>query len=321
MDKADVELLMRLQYDFTLSPTPFDELADSLGTDVLDVIRRLRRYLAEGVVLRLGLQLNYRSLDENKAALVALRVHERAIAEVAREVNHTMGVKHNYIRDCEEFNLWFTIKAKTLHEVHRRVASIKDLPGVEDWVILPTKRVYKLDIKYDLLRGVSWSEPVIQPEEVPNIRESGFDSRLLIDLERRFELVRRPFKSMAERHGLPDEERLLALIEELIRLGVARGFGATLSSEKIGFVDNAMVVLKVNPGEASAVCERIVRGFPQVTHCVERIASPKWDYPAYVMLHARGRDKIIEIVDALRRVPGVLEARPIFSIMNLGGLR
>ncbi len=54
--------------------------------------------------------------------------------------------------------MWFTVKAKSVEEIEAIVESIAEQCGVDDYVILPTKRVYKMDVKYDLYRGVSWSE-------------------------------------------------------------------------------------------------------------------------------------------------------------------
>jgi DNA-binding Lrp family transcriptional regulator len=316
MNRLETELLMKLQYEFPLSPTPFRELGKAAGLSEDETIRRVRGYLEEGIVIRMGLQVNYRSLDESVAALVALKVRKDAISEAAKTINSTRGVRHNYLRDCEKFNVWFTIKAESLEELDKRVIPIIRSSYVEDWVVLPTKRVYKLNVRYDLHRGISWSQPTPWPEHAPSIEELGLDMRLLTDLEGEFKPRQKPFKPIADKYGLSEED-LISLINKLMKLGVVESFRAILSPEMVGFVENAMVVLKIASDEVDAICSRLVKGFPQITHCIERGVSSKWDYPAYVMLHARERAKILEVVDAIRGVPGVSEARPIFSLANL----
>lgn len=320
MNSLETELLMKLQYEFPLSPTPFWELGRAIGLSEDETIHKVRNYLEKGIVVRMGLQMNYRSLDESTAALVALKIKRDDVDKVAEAINSTRGVKHNYLRNCEEFNVWFTVKARSHEELDKKITPIIKSSYVEDWVILPTKRVYKLNVKYDLHRGISWSQPAVWPEHVPSIKELELNLRLLTDLERGFKPRRKPFKLIADKHGLSEEE-LTSLVNKLVELGVAEGFGAVLSPEKVGFVENAMVVLKVASGQVDVVCSKLVKSFPQITHCIERRVSLKWDYPAYVMLHAKKRAKILEVVEAIRRVSGVSEARPIFSLVNLREMR
>jgi DNA-binding Lrp family transcriptional regulator len=66
--------------------------------------------------------------------LVAMKVPRERLDEVAQLVNEYEGVTHNYERDGE-YNLWFTITAKTRVELDRRIGEVRARTGVDD--ILP----------------------------------------------------------------------------------------------------------------------------------------------------------------------------------------
>jgi len=54
LDDLDRQLLWALQDDLPLCERPFAVLATGLGVSEEEVLQRLRRYLAEGIVTRFG---------------------------------------------------------------------------------------------------------------------------------------------------------------------------------------------------------------------------------------------------------------------------
>ncbi len=310
---------MELQYNFPLSKTPFMEVGERIGLSEDEVIEKVNFYLKNGVIVKIGAQLNYRSLNSDKAALVGVKVDKEKIKSTAKLINEMDGVKHNYLREHERYNVWFTIKSNSIKNIYRRVKKLVEKTDLKDYVVLPTKRVYKLDVKYDLFKGVSWSPPVTDPLNVPSLRQLRVDLNLIQDLECNFEPSREPFKLFSDKHGI-EEGEIIDLIKLLRKLGAIRGFGAVLNPERIGFSENAMVMLRVKTGRVEELCVNLVRNYPEITHCVERVIDPaKWKYQTYFMVHAKRKDSIAGIVDEAEKLPSVLEVKPLFSLANLRG--
>ncbi len=304
----DLELLMALQYSLPLTTTPLEDLAESLGRRYEDVEREVRKYVEQGVVKRYGLNLNYRAFSGvRRAALVGFKTEN--IEKVARAVNEfdEVTVKHNFLRDAE-YKVWFTIKGKDVDEIKEKVAEIAAKVGVKDYVVLPTKRVYKMDVKYDLYKGVSWSNRGLEPEEVPLVRDLGLSEEFVRSLES-LEVCRRPFSKLG------DEEEVVSIVEELIKKGVGRDFSGVLRESKIGFKENGMVVLKTNTPESVAMY--LLDKYPQITHLIERIPDKNWNYPVYFMVHAVKKDPIEAIRDEVSELDDVVEARIVYSRKNL----
>jgi len=306
----DRELLMAIQYSLPLTTTPLVDLAESIGRKKDDVIRTVRRYVEEGIIKRYGLNLNYRAFSGYKqAALVGFKAAN--VGEVARIINlhDEFRVKHNFLRDSH-YNVWFTVKGRDVGEIESIVEGIAVECGVEDYVILPTKRVYKMDVKYDLYRGISWSERGIEAEKIPTVRELGLDEGFVKTLES-LKISDRPFAGMSF-----SEEEVVDLIEELIEKGIGRDFSGVLRERKIGFRENGMTVLKLSE-KPEKVAVALVEKFPQITHLIERVTNEKWNYPLYFMVHAVGREPIEELRLKVLQLDGVLEAETIYSKANL----
>ena len=309
----DIELLMKSQYEMPVSETPFVDLAESLGKPVEYVIGELRKYREEGIVKKIGLQLNYRAFRGiSHAALVGAEVRSD-LERVVRIINSERGVKHNFLREHEVYNIWFTIKAPSREELFERTAALMDKCGVENYVVLPSVRVYKMDVKYDLLRGVSFSTRAEPEGDVPGIEELGLDGEMLRDMEKNFEIVERPFRKFAKKYGYSEGE-LADLIAELIDKRVVRDFYAVLNGQNAGFKENGMNLIRTERPEE--VAELLLREIPEITHLVQREVPENWNYPVYFMVHAMDRITIERIADRARELEGVEELRILYSLKS-----
>ena len=312
--KIDRELLMELQYSFPLSEDPFAEVAERLRRSVDEVISSTAEMLNQGVILRIGAQLNYKAFREiSRAALVGAAVEKERIEEVARKIN-ALRVKHNFWRDHPRYTVWYTVKASDDAALVSKVEKLMRSCGVEDYVVLPSRRVYKMDVKYHLYRGVSWSEKGLEPETIPKVDELGVNVELLKKLESSFPVSEKPFSTVAREFGMSEVE-IVELVEEMIQKGVIRGFNAVLSGEKVGFKENGMVVIRTAEPEELAL--KLLREVPEITHLVERQVPENWNYPLYFMVHATSREPIEQIRKRVERMEGVEETDVLYSVRNL----
>lgn len=119
-------------------------------------------------------------------------------------------------------------------------------------------------------------------------------------------LERRPFRFLAERAGLTEDEAL-AWIAEWRKEGVLRKFGTVLRHKEAGFGENAMVLWAVPPGR-SEEAGRIFASFSEVSHCYERTPAFEGRYVLYTMVHGRRRP-VEEIVAEMARRAGIGDFR------------
>jgi len=148
MDDTDRSILNRIQSDLPIVSRPYLVVAQELGLEENDVIRRIRRLKKSGIIRRIG-----GNFAPNKlgfvSTLCAARVPEEKIAQFSETVNRYPGVTHNYRRD-HEYNVWFTFIAESMEQIEDYLKKIASETGVTDTLNLPATKVYKIKAQFDL---------------------------------------------------------------------------------------------------------------------------------------------------------------------------
>lgn len=146
LDLADRQLINTIQLDFPLDSRPFRMLGDQIGISEGEVIERLKRLTDLGVIRRIGPILNTNKIG-GSSTLVAMRVPEDEIEEVAARINDFGEVSHNYLRPGS-YNLWFTISACEKERFHEILSEI--LGFGYPLLDLPVKHLFKIGVKFDV---------------------------------------------------------------------------------------------------------------------------------------------------------------------------
>jgi DNA-binding Lrp family transcriptional regulator len=303
---------MELQYRFPLTPQPYLDVARRVGIGLDELQARLERYRAARILKKVGFNIHYQA-SRKVAALVAVAVDEPGKERLRRLLLKDREVTHNYVRRHERYQVWFVIKRPSIGELEAAVADLARVAGVEDYLILLGKRTYKLAVKYDLWRGVSWAPPEVLPEAVPTFEELGLERAPFTELARGIPVVERPYRAIAARYGYREEE-LVDLLGELYRRRVVRNLGATLWGHHLGFNYDGMVVFDA----AEAACRTIALQLPEATHVVYRVPlNGEWRYPVYFMAHADSPGKVEAVAARASRLLGDRPYQILYSIEDL----
>ena len=138
------KLLDEVQRAFPVCSRPYAELGRRVGCseqEAYDTVRSLRE---RAIIRRLGGIFNSAALGY-AGELVAMKVPPDRLEEVAGVVSEHDGVTHNYEREGE-YNLWFTVTAKTRSDLDAAITRITDRARVEDVLRLPASRVFKIGV-------------------------------------------------------------------------------------------------------------------------------------------------------------------------------
>ncbi len=314
LNDLERDLLMELQYNFPLTPTPYTDVADKLGIDVNSTLKVLRNLKEVGILKRVGFYFNYRS-QGHVASLVAFSAGD-SYEKIADILRRDPLVTHNFLRDHEEYNVWAVIKRGSREELKTYVESIARECGISEWVFLWSRKTFKLSVKFDLYRGISrsgrYSKVVENP---PKPEDLGIDISIP-RLARTLKLVERPYQYIGERVGLKEDE-VLNIVKELLERGVLGDPGAAVEGKKVGFKENAMVVMEPYD-DGYSLCQCATE-LPFTTHVVLRDPEPPeaWRHICYFMVHAVDREKIWEAVEEARERCNPKDLKAIFSIKDL----
>ena len=146
IDDVDKAILNRIQSDFPITSRPYRTIAADLGLSEGEVLKRVSRLKASGIIRRIGGNFKPEKLGF-VSTLCAAKVPEEKISQFAEVVNRYPGVTHNYRRD-NTFNVWFTFIAPSMDEINANLEQIAAQTGVTDILNLPATRVFKIRAEF-----------------------------------------------------------------------------------------------------------------------------------------------------------------------------
>lgn len=305
----DRQLLNAVQKEVPLVPRPFAQVADEIGTTEDDVLARLKRWRDdEGVIRQISAIFDTRKLGYT-STLVAMRIPAERMNEAAKLVNEHPGVSHNYERD-HEFNLWFTLAVPAGMDLTEHIDRLHELTGAESTRILPTLKMFKIEVRLDMETGVSNADGPPPPKvEIPPLTEADINAIRALQVD--MPLVSRPFAEEAKTVGMSEDE-LLEFGHKFVADGRMRRCAAILRHRRAGFLANGMGVWKM-PEERAEELGYQIAAFPQVTHCYQRPVYEDWPYRVFSMVHARTEEKVREVIAGISNDTGLPEYDILFS--------
>lgn len=148
LDAIDKKIINRIQSDFPIDARPYRIIANELELEEEQVIKRVQKLKAEGIIRRIGGNFVPHKVGF-VSTLCAAKVPEDQIDAFAAAVNRYPGVTHNYVRE-NEFNIWFTFIAESREEISKNLAQISKETGVNTILNLPATKVFKIKAQFDV---------------------------------------------------------------------------------------------------------------------------------------------------------------------------
>lgn len=125
------------------------------------------------------------------------------------------------------------------------------------------------------------------------------EKQIIAYLQGDLPLEPRPFKPLAERIGISEQE-IIAEINHLKAQSFMRRFGAVLRHQRAGYNSNALVAWQVTMNEADRIGE-LMAGFNEVSHCYLRETPQEFGHNLFTMIHARNEKELRDIIERLAR--------------------
>lgn len=148
MDEIDKKIINISQKDFPLCQRPFETLGLKINICEDEILKRIKKLKLEGVIRRIGASFNSRKIGY-KSTLCAMIVEDEKIDDTVSVINSYPQVTHNYLRE-HNYNLWFTIIAKSHEELDDILEYIKMRTSNTSLINLPAVCVFKIDTNFKI---------------------------------------------------------------------------------------------------------------------------------------------------------------------------
>ena len=133
LDTIDRAIVRATQAGLPLCAQPYHAVAERVGVDPDEVMARMRRMLAAGIIRRIGAVPNHYRLGYRANGMSVWDVPDEQITELGRRVGALPFVSHCYRRPRRlpewPYNLFAMVHGRTRDEVEAQVAEIAALLG------------------------------------------------------------------------------------------------------------------------------------------------------------------------------------------------
>jgi len=133
IDADDRRLIVATQSGLPLIPRPYHALAEQLGLSAEDVMARLARMLASGVIRRIGAVPNHYAIGYTANGMSVWDVADGVVDTLGEKIGALEFVTHCYRRPRHlpawPYNLFAMVHGKSREEVEAQVAKIAALLG------------------------------------------------------------------------------------------------------------------------------------------------------------------------------------------------
>jgi DNA-binding Lrp family transcriptional regulator len=290
------EILSRIQKKFPLVARPFKVIADELDMSEDEVLEILQEQKKGNIIRQTSAIFDTKRLGY-KSSLVAFRIPSQKISDAVKIINSHPGISHNYERN-HDFNIWFTVAVSPTSKLglEKTVALLSEATGAEDYIILPTLKLFKINVKLNTT-GKDEKKEEVKRVKHTDIELTPLHHAIIRYAQNDIEMVKEPFKNIVETLNI-DYNTFFDALNELQEAGVMRRFASILNHRKAGFGANAMVVWDVDEKNGEAIGERAA-AFSAVSHCYLRPKYENWQYNLFTMVHGKSTEETNAIIEEM----------------------
>ena len=309
-DSLDRALLVEAQKQVPIAHRPFALLGERLGLSEQDVLDRLGRLKAAGVLRHLSARFDLWALGY-QGLLVAMQIDPARVDQAAEAVGGYPGITYSCRRD-DPLNLWLTLAVAPQESLDRLIAVLRALAQADDVVTLQTLRWYKHHLPPEAPMGEMSLSPLSESTYVP-LRLGAFwtldtqDLRCFRICQEDLPLLEIPYAVWAEQAEMT-EEALFAWMRRREQAGHFCGVAAWLAPRPERRSAYRLVAWSVADDAVDAVGARLAR-FSEVVACCRRQAHRRWPYALSTMLHAEEEAHCAAILQRIRGDVGALSSK------------
>jgi len=304
------EILSRIQKKFPLVAKPFKAIADELEMSEAEVLAILQKEKSDGIIRQTSAIFDTKRLGY-KSSLVAFKVTADKIDAAVEIINSHPGISHNYERN-HDFNIWFTLGVPPTSKfgLDKTVETIAKLTGADDYIMLPTLKLFKINVKLNTT-GKDEKKEKVKKVKHTEIELTPLHHKIIRLAQYDIEMVSEPFAKIIKEIDI-DYDTFFKVLIELQEAGIMRRFASILNHRKAGFNANAMVVWDIDEEKGEEIGANAAE-FSAVSHCYLRPKYPNWKFNLFTMVHGKTTEETNGIIEEMAKEIPNKSHMPLYS--------
>ncbi|WP_415397274.1 Lrp/AsnC family transcriptional regulator [Sulfurimonas sp. CS5] len=304
------EILSRIQKKFPLVARPFKVIAQELGMSEEEVLDILQEQKKSNIIRQTSAIFDTKRLGY-KSSLVAFKVAQEKISAAVKIINSHPGISHNYERN-HEFNIWFTLGVSPDSKLglDRTVEILAELTEADDYIMLPTLKLFKINVKLNTT-GKDEKKEEVKKVVHTEINMTPLHHAIVQKAQYDIDMVSEPFKKIIDELDI-DYDKFFSILKELQEAGIMRRFASILNHRKAGFNANAMVVWDVDETNGEEI-GATAAAFSAVSHCYLRPKYANWPYNLFTMVHGKTKEETNSIIAEMANEIDAKSHMPLYS--------
>ena len=146
VDELDKKIINFLQKDIPVAPRPYKVIADQLGVEEDEILKKIKTMVRNGVIRRFGATLYHQEAGFSANAMVAWIIPEDKIDETGRRMAGFREVTHCYHRRPQrdwKYNLYTMVHGDTREECYDIVKKMSEKTGMKNYSLLFSEKEFK----------------------------------------------------------------------------------------------------------------------------------------------------------------------------------
>ncbi len=305
------EILSRIQKKFPLVAKPFEVIANELNISEEEVLKILQEQKKANIIRQTSAIFDTKRLGY-KSSLVAFKIQPEQINAAVKILNSHPGISHNYERN-HDFNIWFTMAVAPDSNLglEQTVALLAKLTDAQDYIVLPTLKLFKINVKLNTT-GKDDKKEKVKKIAHTDIQMTDLHHKVVRMAQYDIDIVSEPFKKIIDELNIT-YETFFEILSELQEAGIMRRFASILNHRKAGFNANAMVVWDVDEGEKGEAIGANAAAFSAVSHCYLRPKYENWPYNLFTMVHGKTTEETNSIIEDMAKEIDSKSHMPLYS--------
>jgi siroheme decarboxylase len=303
--------MLEALHDLPIAQNPWRSIAEKTNQSEQTILSKIQSFLLSELARNISPIFNAKALGYS-TTLVAGLAAKNEIESAAKIISTHPGVSHNYLRESDQLNLWFTLAVKGETDALTRELSKLSEQTKNEFKTFDTIKPYKMSFRFNKKTSQDLARIATTAAGLDDATKKELAVAIKI-LHQGLKPVERPFLELANAADIISETELIKRTKKLHKLGLMRRLGVIWQHRKLGLTENTLCVWQIPTRSIDAFISE-VEITPNITHCYQRTVYADWPWSIYTMIHGNNPQQLQATIEKLKQISPAIKYLPLKTL-------